>query len=87
MTFLIDWQWIWFKNYFKDNKFRKSSSILMKIHKMLFLCWPKKEKTYKRIAVIYFLLSIQLNILTLYNNCHVILTTYMLDSALEPLYM
>ena len=32
----------------------------------------------------YFLLSIQMNILTLYNNCYVILTTYMLDSSLEP---
>ena len=41
------------------------------------------KKTYKRLAVIYFLLSIQMNILTLYNNCYVIFTTYMLDSALE----
>ena len=38
------------------------------------------------IAVIYFPLSIQMNILTLYNNCDVILTSYMLDSALEPSY-
>ena len=27
-----------------------------------------------------------MNIITLYNNCYVILTTYMLDSALEPSY-
>jgi len=27
-----------------------------------------------------------MNILTQYNNCYVILTTHMLDSALEPLY-
>ena len=38
------------------------------------------------LAVIYFALSIHMNILTLYNNCYVILTTYMLDSALEPSY-
>ena len=35
-------------------------------------------------AVMYFPLAIQMNILTLYNYCYVILTTYMLDSALEP---
>ena len=32
---LIDTYWIWFENYFYDIKFRKSSSILMKIRKML----------------------------------------------------
>ena len=26
MIFLIDWQWIWFKNYFEDIKSRKSSN-------------------------------------------------------------
>ena len=31
-------------------------------------------------------LSFQMNISTLYNNCYVILATYMLDSALEPSY-
>ena len=36
------------------------------------------------IAVIHIPLSIQKNILTLYNNCHIILATYMLDLALEP---
>ena len=25
-----------------------------------------------------------MNILTLYNNCYIILTTYMIESALEP---
>ena len=34
----------------------------------------------------YFPLSIQMNILTLYNNCCVILSKHMLDSALEPSY-
>ena len=38
------------------------------------------------VAGIYFPLSIQMNILTLYNNCYVILSTYMLYSALEPSY-
>jgi len=37
-------------------------------------------------AGIYFPLSIQMTILTLYNNCYVVLATYMLDSALEPSY-
>ena len=46
----------------------------------------KKRIIFLFIAVIYFPLSIQMNILTLYNNCYVILTTYMLDSALEPSY-
>ena len=41
---------------------------------------------YLFIALIYFPLSIQMNILTLYNNFHIIFTTYMLDSALEPSY-
>ena len=51
-------------------------------------CYPNKEKTYTLffINIIYFPLSIQMNILTLYNNCYVILTTYMLDSALELSY-
>ena len=35
MIFIIDWQWIWFQNYFEDIKSRKSSSILMKTRKML----------------------------------------------------
>ena len=37
MIFLIDWQWIWFQNYFEDIKARKSSSmsIWMKIRKIL----------------------------------------------------
>ena len=43
----------------------------------------KKRIKFLFIAVIYFPLS---NILTLFNNCCVILTTYMLDSALEPSY-
>ena len=38
------------------------------------------------ISVIYFPISIQMSILTLYNNCYVIITSYMLDSALEPSY-
>ena len=38
--------------------------------------FPNALKTFLYIAVIYFPLSIQLNILTLYNNCYVILTTY-----------
>ena len=49
-----------------------------------YLCYPNKEKTYK--AVVYFPLSIQMNILKLNNNRYIILTTYMLDSALEPSY-
>ena len=43
MIFLIDWHWIWFENYFKDIKSRKSSSILMKIRKMLII--GKKRQT------------------------------------------
>ena len=46
----------------------------------------KKGIHFLFIAVIYFPLSIRLNILALYNNCYVILTTYMLDSALKPSY-
>ena len=46
----------------------------------------KKRINFLFIAVIYFPLSIQMNILTLYNNCYIILTTYMLDSTLEPSY-
>ena len=38
------------------------------------------------IALINFPLSFQVNILILYNNCYIILTTYLLDSALEPSY-
>ena len=51
-------------------------------------CYPNKERTYTLffLNIIYFPLSIQMNILTLYNNCYVILTMYMLDSALEPSY-
>ena len=48
----------------------------------------KKRINFLFIAVIYFPLSIQMNLLllTLYNNCYVILTTYILDSAQEPTY-
>ena len=46
----------------------------------------KKRINFLFIAVIYFLLSIRMNILTLYYNCFVILTTYMLDYGLEPSY-
>ena len=102
MIFLIDWQWIWFKNYFEDIKSRKASRILMNIRKMLLFsksfsvfisfwlwvsienhpCYPNKEKTYT-----LFVYSCEYDIiLTLYINCYVILTTYMLDSALEPSY-
>ena len=51
-------------------------------------CYLNKEKSinFLFIAVIYFPLSIQMNILTLYANCFVILTSYMIDSALEPSY-
>ena len=47
-----------------------------------YACYPNKENMFKLfvIAVIHFPLSIQMNILTLYNNCCVIITTYMLDS-------
>ena len=39
------------------------------------------------VAIIYFPLSIQMNILKLYDNCYIVLTTlYMLDRALEPWY-
>ena len=44
----------------------------------------KKRINFLFIAVIYFPLSNQTNILTLNNNCYVILTSNMLDSALEP---
>ena len=106
MIFLIDWQWIWFKNYFEDIKSRKSSSILMKIRKMLLfsesfsvsisfhyqseiICViqiKKKRINFLFIAVIYFTLSIQMNMFILYTNCYLILTTHMLDSGLEPSY-
>ena len=46
----------------------------------------KKGIHFLFIAVIYFPSSIQMNILTQYNNCNIILTTYMLDSAIEPSY-
>ena len=95
------------KNYFENIKSRKSSSMLMKIRKMLLFsklfsvsisfsasiknhpCYPNKEKSYiifLFITVIYFPLSIQMNIKTLSNNCYLILTTYMLNSALEHSY-
>ena len=97
MNFLIDWQ---FKNYFVDIKSRKSSSKILLFSKsfqypyrfqyqskITFVIQIKKRRiNFLFIAVIYFPLSIQMNILTLYNNCYVILTTYMLDSALEPSY-
>ena len=40
------------------------------------------------IAELHFPLSIDrsIQLLTLYNNCYVILKTYMLDSAIEPSY-
>ena len=44
----------------------------------------KKRLNFLFIVFLYFPLSIQMNILTLYNNCYIILTSYMLDSALEP---
>ena len=44
----------------------------------------KKPLNFLFIAVIYFPLSIQMSLLTLYNNCYLILKTYMFDSALEP---
>ena len=37
-------------------------------------------------SIIYFPFLIQMKILTLYDNCYVILATYMIDSAIEPLY-
>ena len=103
MIFLIDWQWVWFKNYFEDIKTRKSTSILMIIRKMFLFSnrfsihivfstnrksihviqLNKKRIKFLFIAVIYFPLSIEINILTLYNNCYVILTTYLLDWAPE----
>ena len=46
----------------------------------------KKHINFLFKAVIYFPLSIQMNRLKLYNKCYVILTTYMLDSALDPPY-
>ena len=46
----------------------------------------KKHINFLFIAVKYFPLSIQMSILPLYNKCYVILTTYMLNSALEPSY-
>ena len=48
--------------------------------------WKIKAK-FLFIAVIYLSLSIQKNILTQYNNCYVVLTTYMLDSDLQPSYI
>ena len=100
MIFLIDWQWIWFKNYFKDIKSRISSRIARKIRKFLLFsksfsvsienhpCYPNKEKRihFLFIAVIYFPLSIQMNISQIYYYCYVILTANMLDSALESSY-
>ena len=61
-----------------------SFSISIEIHQ----CYPNKENRihFLFIAVIYFLLSIQMIILTLYKNCYVSQTTYMIDSALEPSY-
>ena len=51
-------------------------------------CYPNKEKriNFLFIAVTYFQLSIQMNILTQHNDCYVFITTYMFDSALEPSY-
>ena len=51
-------------------------------------CYPNKEKfiNFLFITATYFPLLIQMNIKTQYNDCYVILTTYMLDSALEPSY-
>ena len=46
----------------------------------------KKCITFLFIALIYFPLSIQMNILTLYNKFYVILATHMLDSDQEPSY-
>ena len=46
----------------------------------------KKFINFLFITATYFPLLIQMNIKTLYNDCYVILTTYMLDSALEPSY-
>ena len=46
----------------------------------------KKRINFLFIAVIYFPLSIKMNILTLYYICYVILTIYMLDSGQEPSY-
>ena len=72
---------IYFKNRFQyPYSFQYQSNIIRVIQ------IKKKRINFLFIAVLYFPLSIQMNILTLYNNCYVILTTYMLDSALEPLY-
>ena len=46
----------------------------------------KKPSNFLFKAVIYFPLSIQMNILTLYYICYVILAMYMLDSDHEPSY-
>ena len=103
MVFLIDWQWIWIKDYFEDIKSRKSARILMKIHQIFifsksflvsisfqyqlkiirFIQLKKEHINFLFVAVISFPLSIQMNILTLYDNCYVILTKHMLDSVLK----
>ena len=61
-----------------------SVSILFSVSIENHPCYPNKEKMYTLlfIAVICFPLSIQMNILALYNKCYVILTIYMLDTAL-----
>ena len=50
-------------------------------------CHPNKKKIYMNflfLAVIYFLLSIQLNIWTLYNSCYAILSTYVCLWLISP---
>ena len=72
---------IYFKNRFQyPYSFQYQSNIIRVIQ------IKKKRINFLFIAVLYFPLSIQMNILKLYNNCYVILTTYMLDWALRPLY-
>ena len=68
------------KMFYFQNRFQYQSKVIRLIQS------KKKHINFLFIAVIYFPLSIQMNILILYNNCYVILTTYILDSALEPWY-
>ena len=100
MIFLIDWQRIWFKNYFEEliqkmyiNENPQNAVILEIVSISVSVsienhpCYPNKEKRFKLFVYsCYYSLSIQMNIFTLYNKCYVISTTYMLDSALEPSY-
>ena len=69
-----------------SNRFQYSYRFQYQSKIILVIKIKKKHINFLFICVIYFQLSIQMNILTLNNNCYVILTTYMLYSGLELSY-